>query len=106
MKIYVPPQHQGQVVEIGYGWHEGCLYRRSWDRSDQAEHWHIADADDASRAAADGWLPWDSPAPGWVDWAPSCAPEDERDVRGGSDCDHPGMRGLRACMICHEPLAA
>ena len=37
MNMHVAPEDQGQIVECSYGHHNGYVYRRTWDRSDNSE---------------------------------------------------------------------
>lgn len=45
--MHTPPANQGQTVVVSYGWHDGCLYRHTLDRSDRSERWEVANDDDA-----------------------------------------------------------
>jgi hypothetical protein len=72
MMLIVPPENQGQIVEVAYGWHEGRLYRRTHDRSDRTTCWEVADEDEA----ADLDETWDP-----VNGAPA--------VKTWSDCQDP-----------------
>lgn len=43
----IPPENQGQIVEVSYAWDEdGLLFRRVLDKSDQSEELYIADNDE------------------------------------------------------------
>jgi len=46
MKLGTPRSEQGQIVEYGYGWHEGNYYMRVFDRSDRSQMWYRASARD------------------------------------------------------------
>lgn len=63
MQLDTPPQNQGQIVEVSYGWHEGTLYRRVYDHSDRSEAWSRADADAARELASTDWEPWNADCP-------------------------------------------
>lgn len=44
MKMIVPPECQGQIVQVSYGDScNGILYRRTVDRSDRSESWERAE---------------------------------------------------------------
>lgn len=57
MKLSTPKALQGQMVQVSYGWHEGYLYRRTFDQSDRSEQWDRADDDSTGRLA---WRNWDA----------------------------------------------
>ena len=73
MKLYTPPSHQGQMVERSWGWHEGDLYRRTYDASDRTTIWHRADEESAADLAerwsfdrideVQEWIPCGDPDP-------------------------------------------
>lgn len=75
MMLHVPPENQGQVVEVAYGWHEGRLYRRAVDRSDHSVKWYVADERSAKRLNGT-WWPWMT-RPSVRAWARCQAPADE-----------------------------
>lgn len=53
MNMITPPEHQGQMVETSYGWHDGCLYRRIV-QPDGWTIWHVADEEESERLP-EGW---------------------------------------------------
>lgn len=55
MKMHVPGQCQGQIVEYSYGWHEGILYQRVYDRSDRTESWYRASDEDSALVDENVW---------------------------------------------------
>lgn len=68
MMLITPPENQGQMVEVSYGWHEGRLYRRTFDRSDLSESWAVADEEEAQELD-ESWDPANGrpPIKTWVD---------------------------------------
>ncbi len=75
MRLHTPPCNQGQIVEVSYGWHEGRLYMRIYDRSDRATSasWYIADEDEAN-AIHESWHPVNS-EPNVTEWTPCGDPD-------------------------------
>jgi len=65
MKLGVPRIMQGQMVEYSYGWLDGDLFRRIWDRSDGTVVWARADDESAADLSEDGY------DPGGTDYPPS-----------------------------------
>lgn len=63
MTMIVPPECQGQIVEVSYGWFEGSLYRRTRDRSDGTDLWSVADERGAAKLAETSWHPVNSAPP-------------------------------------------
>lgn len=55
MTLHTPPENQGQIVEVSYGWQAGCLYRRVVDRSDRSVSWSVASDDDEVNALRREW---------------------------------------------------
>ena len=76
LRMYVPPQNQGQMIEVSYGydWDAGILYRRTMDRSSRAEEWSCVDI---ATVPTDEWAgPWNEDPPVADDAWESCeAPE-------------------------------
>lgn len=64
MKLHTPPENQGQMIDVSYGWHEGYLYRRTYDESDRSTAWHRASDDEEVQGyIASGEQPWNSEPP-------------------------------------------
>ena len=74
--LHTPPEHQGQIVETSYGWHDGCLYRRIVDRSDGSVTWEVAD-EDASDQLPPHWQAINGP-PRIDAWTRCDAPDGDR----------------------------
>lgn len=75
MQMITPPENQGQMVEVSYGWHDGRLYRRTYDRSDRAESWDIADEEDSNNLP-ESWCAVNG-GPGRMRWEVCDKPGDE-----------------------------
>lgn len=73
MKMIIPPENQGQTVLIGYGWHDGSLYRCVYDQSDKTERWFIAGEGDSDNLP-ENWHPVNG----------------EPEIRNWTLCDEPG----------------
>lgn len=41
MDMITPQSAAGQIVTRSYGWHDGLLYRRSYDASDRTTAWDV-----------------------------------------------------------------
>lgn len=77
MILHTPPENQGQIVEISYGWHEGDLYKRVYDRSDRSTQWYRASSQrQINRYIASGSEPWDE-EPSISAWKACDDPEPE-----------------------------
>lgn len=66
--FHTPPENQGQIVEVSFGWADGALLRRSFDASDRtvvtrriADPWDGLTATQAQ--ALESWGPWNSEPP-------------------------------------------
>jgi hypothetical protein len=73
--MYTPPQNQGQMIEVSYGWLEGDLYRRVRDTSELSVNWFVLRAKDgADTIAEDVW----SDVPNVPDdaWTPCAGPRE------------------------------
>lgn len=44
-------------VQVSYGWHEGDMYRRTFDQADRSVVWHRADDASSARLAEQGYTP-------------------------------------------------
>lgn len=71
MRWHTPPENQGQIVTVSYGWCGEALLRRTHDASDRSEVIRIlpdpwADATASERAALEDWQPWWASPPDWV----------------------------------------
>lgn len=80
MTMHTPPENQGQIVEVSYGWSvsiPGTLYKRVHDRSDRSTQWYVASNDDevADYQESSSGL-WDA-APPIATWTPCDEPTDE-----------------------------
>jgi len=78
--MHIPPECQGQIVEVSYG--DGCdgtVYRRTLDHSDSTEMWERAEYAALFPDCAcvgDGcphWSPWNTRPGGFEDAWESCA---------------------------------
>ena len=76
MNMITPPEHQGQIVETSYGWHDGCLYRRIVDASDGSVIWEVADEDESDHLPT-YWQAINGP-PKIDTWTPCDAPDGDR----------------------------
>ena len=75
MTTHTPPELQGQIVIVSYGWHDGCLYRRTYDRSDRTERWALATDDEEVNAyIASGGAPHNA-VPPIATWSPCAEPD-------------------------------
>lgn len=77
MKMTTPPENQGQIVEVSYGWQNGRLYQRVHDRSDRSTSWYVADRDEAN-ALDESWHPING-EPDVDTWTPCAEPRDGED---------------------------
>lgn len=79
MRKGTPRVNQGQTVEMSYGWHDGCYYRCTLDRSDGSQTWHIADDESAELLAEIGYdAGGDCEEPTIAEWA-ACKEPDTKD---------------------------
>jgi hypothetical protein len=81
MKFHTPPENQGQIVTVSYGWLCGGIVRHTFDASDRSETFRflqdpygILDGD-----LLDGWEPWNTAPPAPVEAALDAAPEITRE---------------------------
>ena len=67
MKMHTPPECQGQIVEVSYGWLDGTLFCRVYDRSDRTTSWLRCPEERANELIEEGWEPWnsDTSTDGW-----------------------------------------
>jgi hypothetical protein len=56
IRIDVPQRNQGQIVEVGFGWDEGQLYRRVKNQNDGSILWYVAEEESE-------WEPGDTEGP-------------------------------------------
>lgn len=78
MILITPPEYQGQIVDVSFGWSDGgSLFMRTHDRSDGSIEWHrlrdpertiLAESDWAPQNGPpvvddDAWEPWFDPDP-------------------------------------------
>lgn len=61
--MHTPPENQGQIVEVSYGWHDGDLYERTYDHSDRTSVWSRAPKRVSARLATTDWEPWNGEPP-------------------------------------------
>lgn len=83
MTLHTPPAHQGQIVEVSYGWADGTLYRRIYDASDRQTSWaYAADEAEVEDYLASGDEPWHE-EPAITTWQPCAEPDVDldRDMR-------------------------
>ena len=78
MKWIIPPECQGQMVEVAYGdSYDGMAWRCTTDRNDGSVAYEVAEMSDCG---CDGecncWEPWNVEPSGY-DWVPCAAPEKE-----------------------------
>lgn len=67
--MHIPPENQGQIVEVSYGWIEGRLYKRSLDKSDRTEDWWVARDSEALRDYQESSSElWNEPPPEKITW--------------------------------------
>lgn len=68
MTMITPPECQGQMVEVSYGWIDGRLYQRTVDHSDRSVSWAVAD--DRGDRLPESWHPVngapDLPSTAWI----------------------------------------
>lgn len=78
MKMHIPPECQGQMVELSYGGDgSGLLFRRAVDRSDREERWFRAAADECGHEGECGCFePWNKEPTAYA-WTPCSAPRDD-----------------------------
>lgn len=94
MTMHTPPANQGQIVEVSYGWQDGTLYRRIYDRSDRSEAWHYASAEDEVNAYIEsGCEPWNEEPPIQA-WTACDEPDDENDGDESADVRRARMRAV------------
>lgn len=71
-----PRVHQGQIVTVSYGWHNGNLYRRVRDRSDGATSYDRAVLGRRQRERLSAYDPGGADrGPGVGRWVPTADPD-------------------------------
>lgn len=76
MRFHIPPEYQGQIVERAYALFDGCVYRRTTDRSDKSVTYEVTYASDDDQG--DYWN--GAPAISRDDWDDiTCAELPEKD---------------------------
>ena len=74
MQFHTPPENQGQIVLVSYGWSDGTLYRRTLDQSDRSvvirstDPWYWVE-NNKQVAQLENWDPWNNAPPVWVEMA-------------------------------------
>ena len=81
MTIHIPRRNQGQIIEVGYGWHLGDdsadLYRRVYDRSALTiEWWRASDKEEVVAYAETSSELWEEPPP-MTEWEPCADPTED-----------------------------
>lgn len=71
MRLYVAPENQGQIVEYAFGWHEGDIWMKVYDRSDRSEAYYVLrnpwnGLGKKRSAELDRWEPHQTGAAGWI----------------------------------------
>lgn len=78
--MHVPPENQGQIVEVSYGWRDDRLYRRVLDKSDRSEAWAVARDSKALRNYQESSSElWNEAPPEKITWKP-CEPPKAKEV--------------------------
>jgi hypothetical protein len=54
MRMQTPPENQGKMVAVSYGWSDGSLYKRVYDASDRSESWYVCD-DESAQEIPEEW---------------------------------------------------
>lgn len=78
MRMSTPGAEQGQMVARSYGWADGEYYMRTFDRSDGAVAWFVADEDSRDNLATSSYDAGGASHPPEVaEWIPCGEPEHE-----------------------------
>lgn len=78
MQMATPKAMQGtDIIQISYGWHNGDLYRRTFDQSDRSARWYRADEASAARLFGKSYEPGGAVyAPDVETWEPCQEPRE------------------------------